>query len=420
MINQTSSFHQKLQNRKRYILEMVTLFPSLKVSEIAEGLRESSRTVERAIQDMSYLSHRNSKKMSAQWVVSWQESPYTREWTERHARRDWAESIFEVPHFYQHIYSSLLPSGESPENLTVRHKQLYGMRMKKIAELMIDSPSITLTAISNKIDLSVPTVERMVSIMPFIHRSGSRGYGCWKVDQDEIPIWISQAYEDRPFRKTGKRLETEEREEKLLALLLIHPSFTQEELAAKLSVSQRTVSRMMAGLRVRNVEAEGDYTVAGKPAEDFIIIDNERLREKTVRRAHDLILALLEDPFITIPAMAEKTDLSVSTVNLLLKKMPGVTRIGSRKTGHWSVSDIEENEYSLLQITEPASSSLKKEYDRRASLIIKMIKNNPHISLTEMCGQLGIHKSTLVRQLKRMNIHHAGSRKGGYWMIHSR
>ena len=115
------------------------------------------------------------------------------------------------------------------------------------------------------------------------------------------------------------------------------------------------------------------------------------------------------------------------------EKVPRKCRVSSQKNNDVTVNDsendrvnVQENEKSSVKTTQKSSqksdlkSSLKS--DLKSDLkILEMIRNNPYITIPELCEQTVMSRSGIKKvlgKLKNKNlIRRIGPDKGGHWEI---
>jgi ATP-dependent DNA helicase RecG len=173
----------------------------------------------------------------------------------------------------------------------------------------------------------------------------------------------------------------------------------------------------------------------------------ERLPEKLPENARKMIEIKRGNPYVTIEELSNMLGISKTSIKKNVNKLKErgiVERIGPDKDGYWKISEgfqvtvfgnefFDKTENNKEKLTERLPEKLPEKLPERlperlpeklpenAQKMIGIIKSNPHVTIEELSGMLGISRTSIknnVNKLKERGIvERIGSDKGGYWKI---
>ncbi len=146
---------------------------------------------------------------------------------------------------------------------------------------------------------------------------------------------------------------------------------------------------------------------------------SEKSSEKGSEKSSEKIIKFIKlNNKITITELAEKIAISTRAVEKQitnLKEKGVIERIGADKGGHWIVVHNEEI------IKKGSEKSSEKGSEKSSEKIIKFIKLNNKITITELAEKIAISTRAVEKQITNLKekgvIERIGADKGGYWKI---
>ena len=385
-----------MTERKERILELMRENPNIKKKEIAEKLELSINTISRSIKEL--------KEKKRLLRIGNSRSGY-----------------WQIPR-------------EGEEYLDPKEK-----RKERILELVRENLNIKKKEIAEKLELSINTISRMIQELKEegrLSRKGNRLNGYWQIPGEE------REYLD---------LREKESKERILELVRENPNIKKKEMAEKLELSINTISRM-----IQELQEEGRLSRKGNRLNGYWQIPGEESKERKER-----ILELMrENPNIKKKEIAEKLELSISTISRMiqeLKEEGRLSRKGNRLNGYWQIPG-EEREYldpkekrkeRILKLVRENLNIKKKEIAKELELsmttinrsikelqeegqllrkearkerILELVSKNPWIKKTEIEQELKLSRTTINKIIKELKEEGRLSRKGnqfnGYWKSH--
>ena len=215
-------------------------------------------------------------------------------------------------------YWQILQEGDSPDSYESSEE-----RKEKLLKLIAENAGIAVAEIAKAMNLSKSTINRIIAGLKLegrLTRVGTTMSGYWQIlkegDQPDDPL--------------------EKRQKKLLELIAENGGITVAEMATAMNLSQPTISRIIAGLKL-----EGRLTRVGRYRGYWQILKEGDQPDDPLEQKKEKILKLIaENDRITGVEMAKEMNLSESTISRViaeLRREGRLTRVGTSRNGYWVV-----------------------------------------------------------------------------------
>ena len=143
----------------------------------------------------------------------------------------------------------------------------------------------------------------------------------------------------------------------------------------------------------------------------------DRVGDKLGNNRQNIIKYIGEDPHISISELSRKIGISTTSIERninYLKDYNFLSRVGSTKNGYWVV-------YNLNISAEEIKSKLGNKLGDNRQKILKYIKSNNRISISELTKKIGISSTSIEKNITYLKdndyLSRVGSAKSGYWKI---
>lgn len=253
-------------------------------------------------------------------------------------------------------------------------------RKEKIWEMMDKDSKITVTQIAKRLNIKRSTAYEMIDELlreERVVRHGSNNGGYWETL--------------RNGRKPSGRDPQKEREEKFLALVDLDSKITVQKIAKALGVSPSTIDKTTARLRQAGLLTSiGERNAKSRRWIKLEEGNTPPLDLSPQEREEKLLFLIKGDPTRTIPQLAEKLEVSETTLNRMIKKLKDEGRL-----------EIDEY-WKVLQVEEKPSSHLPQ--DKIKDQILELMREDPYIGRTRLTEKTGVYNRKLDRiiaQLKK-------------------
>ena len=210
----------------------------------------------------------------------------------------------------------------------------------------------------------------------------------------------------KSFWNRDSRLSITERKKRILELVKENPKITTAKIATELEMSISQTSQSIKELKEdgrlsRKGGSRGYWHI---PEEGQEYLDPKEKRKETKERVLEL---MRENPKITQKEIAEKLELSISTINLRiqeLKEEGRISRIGNQLRGHWHAHPEEVQEY-----LDP-----KEERKETKERVLELVIENPSITIDAMEKELELSIDRINLRIQELKEEGRISRIGGY------
>ena len=151
---------------------------------------------------------------------------------------------------------------------------------------------------------------------------------------------------------------------------------------------------------------------------------SQKTDTKTSQIAMEILRYIRKNPKATrkeLSAYFAKTESAIQWHIEQLKTKGLICRVGSDKGGHWeTIMEVIPQE-TLQKHVEKDEKDVEKDVEKTSEKIIKLMKEEPYITIKEIGTRLEVTRRTIEDQIKRLKqrglVRRVGPDKGGHWEV---